>query len=306
MNPEPHYRSDNELFFDNNRQQENMKTGLLRRAGCRVVTGMVAGLLVGTVWAQGDTPPVLIPETVELPGGSFQMGDIDGTGTAYERPVRTVQIQPFAIGKYEVTFNEWAACMRAGACTRRPSHEGWGATGRPVINVSWNDAQQYVTWLSSVTGDTYRLPSEAEWEYAARAGTETRFSWGDGAEWVCDRANVFDRSGFAENPHWNWYAQCRDNYPFTAPVGSFKPNPWGLYDMHGNVWEWTQDCWHPDYTGAPTDGSAWIEGGQCSKRVNRGGGWGNHPRTMRSATRDADNLDATSNALGFRVVRELR
>ena len=256
--------------------------------------------------APGQEParPVALPEMVELPGGSFRMGDIDGTGTAYERPVRTVQVAPFAIGKYEVTFNEWLSCMEAKGCTKRPSHEGWGATGRPVINVSWNDAQQYVKWLSAHTGDRYRLPSEAEWEYAARAGTESRFSWGDGAEWVCDQANIFDADGRAANPQWTWNAQCRDGYPFTAPVGQFKPNPWGLHDMFGNVWEWTQDCWNPDYTDAPLDARARTTG-QCSKRVNRGGGWTNHPRTMRSATRDADNVGDSGNALGFRVVKEL-
>jgi formylglycine-generating enzyme required for sulfatase activity len=256
-------------------------------------------------WAQPEARPLLLPELVELPGGSFQMGDIDGLGTEYERPVRTVQVPAFAIGKYEVTFNEWAACLTAGGCKYRPSHEGWGADGRPVINVSWNDAQEYVRWLSKETGDSYRLPTEAEWEYAARAGTETRYSWGDGSEWMCQEANVFDRDGLAANPDWNWHVQCKDGEPFTARVGQYRPNPWGLHDMFGNVWEWTEDCWHPDYTGAPTDGSAWTEDGQCSKRVNRGGGWGNHPRTMRSATRDADNVGDRGDGLGFRVVRDI-
>jgi len=272
----------------------------------RLGWGMALAMLLMAMAAQADTGAVPVPETVELPGGSFRMGDLDESGTAYERPVRAVQIAPFAIGKYEVTFEQWGACVAAGGCTRDPAPEGWSATGHPVINVDWNDAQQYVTWLSKTTGDTYRLPSEAEWEYAARAGTETRYSWGDGSEWVCADANVLDMSGRKANPQWNWAVLCRDNFAYTAPVGSFKPNPWGLHDLHGNVWEWTQDCWHPDYTGAPSDGRAWIEGGQCSKRVNRGGGWGNHPRTMRAGTRDADNLDATSDALGFRVVRELK
>lgn len=270
-----------------------------------VLGGALALSVMPAAFAQDVDRPLRLPEMVELPGGSFQMGDLDGSGTAYERPVRTVQIAPFAIGKYEVTFNEWAPCMAAGDCEHRPSHEGWGADGRPVINVSWNDAKAYVRWLSKETGEIYRLPSEAEWEYAARAGTETRYSWGDSSEWMCDKANVFDRDGLAKNPDWNWHVQCKDGEPFTARVGQYKPNPWGLHDMLGNVWEWTEDCWHPDYTGAPTDGSAWIDGGQCGKRVNRGGGWGNHPRTMRSATRDADNVGDRSDGLGFRVVREL-
>lgn len=244
------------------------------------------------------------PDLVRLVGGTFTMGEAGAMGTLYERPLREVTIGEFSIGKYEVTFDEWDACFRAKGCLTEADDEGWGRGRRPVINVSWVDAQQYVHWLSEKTGHKYRLPSEAEWEYAARAGTVGRYYWGEGAEWACESANVFDLTGFQSHQNWHWRATCDDRFSFTAPVGSFKPNKWGLYDMNGNVWEWVQDCWHNDYTDAPTNGEPWVHGGECGKRVNRGGGWGNHPRSMRSATRDADAAEGFSNAMGFRVVRE--
>lgn len=244
------------------------------------------------------------PELIRLQGAPFIMGEQSTTGTMFERPLREVQVSEFYIGKYEVTFDEWDACVRARGCLNPADDEGWGRGRLPVINVSWVDAQQYVHWLSEKTGKRYRLPSESEWEYAARAGTETRYHWGDGAEWSCRTANVLDLTGFAAQPNWHWRASCDDGFAKTAPVGSFPPNRWGLHDMNGNVWEWVQDCWHNDYTGAPTDSSAWVEGGQCGKRVNRGGGWGNNPRSMRSASRDADGAEGFSNAMGFRVARD--
>lgn len=244
------------------------------------------------------------PELVRLQGARFMMGEQSNTGTLYERPVHEVEVGEFYLGKYEVTFDEWDACVRARGCLNPADDEGWGRGRRPVINVSWVDAQQYVVWLSEKTGYRYRLPSEAEWEYAARAGSSTRYHWGDGAEWSCKVANVLDFTGFAAQPNWHWRASCDDGHATTAPVGSFPANPWGLHDMNGNVWEWVQDCWHSDYTDAPTDSSAWISNGECGKRVNRGGGWGNNPRSMRSASRDADNAEGFSNAMGFRVARD--
>ncbi|TDU28152.1 formylglycine-generating enzyme required for sulfatase activity [Panacagrimonas perspica] len=259
------------------------------------------GLEPMSVWRDcADTP-----EMVTMPGGSFLMGELGETGLLYERPIREVQIKPFAMGRYEVTFIEWDDCHAAGFCMTRPDDKGWGRGFHPVINVTWVDAQQYVAWLSRKTGQSYRLPTEAEWEYAARAGTTSSFPWGESLAATCDYANAFDISGHNERPNWFWSVFCVDGYAYTAPVGSFPPNPWGLYDMQGNVWEWTQDCWHSDYTGAPTDGSAWISGGECEKRVNRGGGWGNHPRTLRVAKRDADSATGYGDAFGFRVVRDL-
>lgn len=244
------------------------------------------------------------PEMVRLPAGKFLMGETGTFGHTYEQPVHEVSVPAFSISRFETTFFEWDMCHADGGCLERPDDEGWGRGLRPVINVNWVDAQQYVVWLSHKTGQGYRLPSEAEWEYAARAGTDTGFSWGDASGDACDFANTFDTTSAAVHTNWTWSVFCVDNFANTAPVGSFPPNPWGLHDMHGNVWEWVQDCWHSDYTDAPSDGSAWVTGPDCEKRVNRGGGWGNNPRSLRSANRDADSATGSGDAFGFRVVRD--
>lgn len=244
------------------------------------------------------------PEMVRLIGGSFMMGDTTGRGLGYEAPAREVRMGPFAIGKYEVTWEEWLDCVAARACENLDD-EGWGRMLRPVINVSWEDAQNYLAWLSRKTGKKYRLPSEAEWEYVARARTQTLYSWGDAENSACEHGNVFDWSARKVHTNWFWFVGCNDDYVKTAPVGSFAANPWGIHDLQGNVWEWTQDCWHNSYVGAPTDGSAWTSGGDCGKRVNRGGGWGNNPRSMRPTGRDADPANSRGDAIGFRVAREM-
>lgn len=268
---------------------------------CKPGTRTSAYKLLSTFRDCADTP-----EMVRLPGGKFRMGETSDMGLTYEQPVHEVTVPSISIGKYEVTFLEWDACYADRFCQKRPDDKGWGRGYRPVLNVSWVDAQQYVTWLSRKTGQRYRLPSEAEWEYAARAGTETRFYWGDSSYAACDFANTFDVAGHAVRPNWYWSMQCLDGFRFTAPTGSFPPNPWGLFDMAGNVWEWVQDCWHSDYTGAPSDSSPWLGGNDadCEKRVNRGGGWGNHPRTLRSAKRDADSATGYGDGFGFRIARD--
>ena len=196
------------------------------------------------------------PEMVVIPGGRFRMGCVSGSRYCIDssRPVHEVRIESFEISKYEVTFEEYDRFTNATG-RERAFDGGWGRGRHPVIKVSWRDAVAYVEWLSARTGKRYRLPSEAEWEYAVRAGTETAYSWGN--EIGRNRANC-DGCGS------QW-----DNEQ-TAPVGSFSANAWGLHDMHGNVWEWVQDCWNDSYQGAPTDGSAW-ESGDCSRRVMRGG-----------------------------------
>ena len=230
------------------------------------------------------------PEMVVIPAGSFLMGSPEGQGSYDERAQHDVTIaKPFALGKYEVTFAEWDACVDAGGCDREPDDEGWGRGARPVINVSWEDAQQYVAWLSGETGETYRLPSEAEWEYAARAGTTTPYFWGD--EIGQNRANCHGCGS-------EWDSRQ------TAPVGSFAPNDFGLNDMSGNVWEWVEDSWHDSYDGAPPDGSAWVVGNE-SARVLRGGSWVSEPGILRSANRDWFEPDLRLNYLGFRVARTL-
>ena len=230
------------------------------------------------------------PKMVVVPSGRFTMGSSKREVGRYdgEGPMRRVRIDyQFAVGVYEVTFAEWYACLDAGGCgSYVPDDMRWGRGNRPAVNVGWDDAQSYVRWLSARTGKKYRLLSEAEWEYVTRAGTETAYSWGDSIG--VNRANC-DGCGSA------W-----DNEK-TAPVGSFAANAWGVYDMHGNVWEWVQDCSNTNYEGAPTDGSAW-DSGNCDVRVLRGGCWGNSPRNVRSANRDTP-LAERSSRFGFRVAR---
>ncbi len=229
------------------------------------------------------------PKMVVVPSGSFTMGSSAREwGPRDERPLHRVRIDyQFAVGVYE-TFAEWYACVDAGGCGNYiPDDEGWGRGNRPVVNVSWDDAQSYVRWLSARTGKTYRLLSESEWEYVARAGTETAYSWGDSIG--VNRANC-DGCG----------SQWNDK--MTAPVGSFEANAWGVHDMHGNVWEWVEDCYNNSYEGAPADGSAW-ESEDCSYRVLRGGSCFHLPRVLRSALRIRDTAEARLNYFGFRVAR---
>ena len=231
----------------------------------------------------------LRPEMVVIPAGRFRMGCVSGRNCYWnEFPVHEVQIKAFELSKYEVTFEEYDRFTDATG--RRPANdEGWGRGRRPVINVSWGDAVAYTQWLLAQTGERYRLPSEAEWEYAERAGTETEYSWGN--EIGRNRANC-------EGCGSRWDGEQ------TAPVGSFRPNAWGLHDMSGNVWEWVQDCWNDKYRGAPTDGSAW-QSGDCSERVSRGGVWNDGPWHMRAARRGWGLTGDRSGVKGFRVARTI-
>ncbi|MXX73984.1 MAG: formylglycine-generating enzyme family protein [Holophagales bacterium] len=231
------------------------------------------------------------PEMVVVPAGSFRMGCVSGVDCypGREEPVHEVTIpRPFAVGSHEVTFAEWDACVSAGGCEHRPDDRGWGRDRRPVINVSWQDAQEYVSWLSGETGAAYRLPSEPEWEYAARAGSNTAYAWGD--EIGSGRANC---------------AGCRGGWSHqTAPAGSFSPNSWGLHDMHGNVWEWVEDCWHENLDGAAPDGAA-RQSDDCLRPALRGGCWVSGRGLVRAATRIGHGSGIRVGYLGFRVARTL-
>ncbi len=244
------------------------------------------------------------PEMVVVPAGSFRMGEAtkfslsafelllgapSGCNIGEIQPAHRVDIpKPFAVGVYEVTFAEWVACVAGSGCGGyRPEDENWGRGDRPVINVSWDDAKSYVAWLGRETGREYRLLSEAEWAYAARAGTETCFYWGN--RFDNDRANGSNSVGK------------------TVPVGSYPANGFGLYDMHGNVWEWVEDCWHDSYEGAPSDGSTWTTGGECSRRVLRGGSWTIGPWYLLSVTfRNRSDRDDRYDKFGFRVAMSLK
>ncbi|MCH8478035.1 MAG: formylglycine-generating enzyme family protein [Wenzhouxiangella sp.] len=235
------------------------------------------------------------PTMVRIPAGTFTQGSPEGEGDGfgYERPQRTVDLPAFAIGQTTVTFEQWDACVADGGCTHVPDDNGWGRGDRPVINVNWNNAQQYVTWLSHKTGYHYRLPSESEWEYATRAGTTDRFNTGECI--TTDQANFRGELPAEGCP-------TGINRGQTLPVGSFGPNAFGLYDTHGNVWEWIQDCSNENYVGAPTDGSAWMTG-DCSLARLRGGSWFSIGQSIRSASRGESSHGTNSNQAGFRVAR---
>jgi len=229
------------------------------------------------------TPPAPVPtllttEMIPIPGNSFAMGSNDDVS---EKPVHRVTIKPFAIGKFPVTVREWNQCVAAKAC----SYVAAGKDEAPVTNISWDDAQEFVRWLSQVSQKTFRLPSEAEWEYAARGGTQTKYWWGDQPQ--PDMANC---------------KGCGGAYDPSQPlkVGSFKANPFGLYDMGGSVDQWVQDCWHKDYQGAPSDGSAWLDK-TCVSRVIRSGSWRNDQSYVRPASRQAYDAAVRYPTHGFRV-----
>ena len=238
-------------------------------------------------------------EMVVVPAGSYLMGSPSSEERRFdhEGPVHRVTIsEPFAVGVHEVTFDEWGACVSAGGCGGyRPDDQGWGRGRRPVINVSWEDAQRFVEWLREETGEPYRLLSEAEWEYVARAGTSTPFHTGRTIS--TSQAN-YDGNYTYGNGRKGEYRER------TVPVGSFGANAFGLHDVHGNVWEWVQDCWNDSYRGAPSDGSAW-ERGDCSRRVVRGGSWLSEPWYLRSADRFGFDSGSRGYKLGFRVARRL-
>jgi formylglycine-generating enzyme required for sulfatase activity len=241
------------------------------------------------------------PEMVVVPAGSFMMGSPPDVEGRFERegPQHPATIsRPFAVGRYEVSFVEWDACVEDNrACGYRPTDYGWGRGKRPVIYVSWNEIQSYLKWLNGKIGRTraYRLPTEAEWEYAARAGTTTPFWWGRTIS--TDQANYYGLETYGGGSKGEYRAK-------TVPVDSFAPNPWGLYNVHGNVWEWVQDCWHPDFKNAPSDGSEWTQK-ECRSRVQRGGSWLNDPRFLRSASRRQRWAVLHRHTDGFRVVRSL-
>ena len=226
------------------------------------------------------------PQMVVIDSGVFLMGspEDEKNRDSNEDQHQVAIVKPFALGRCEVSFDEYDRFAKETG-RQLPNDQGWGRGKRPVINVSWDDAVAYTDWLSMRTGQNYRLPTEAEWEYAARSGTTTRYSWGDTID--CTKAQ---------------YGDCKQNS--TVSVGSFPPNPFGLHDMHGNVWEWTLDCWNASYDGAPADGNA-RDSGDCTRRVLRGGSWGNRPRNRRSAGRSGGTPDSRGSGIGFRLARTL-
>lgn len=267
------------------------------------------------------------PKMVVIPSGSFDMGSPDSeAGRADdEGPVHSVNISAFAMGKTEITRGQFAAFVNdtnystgdkcwtlEGGKYEERSGRNWREPGypqednHPVACINWNDAKAYAEWMSQKTGKQYRLPTEAEWEYAARGNTSTARYWGDNPDEACAYANGADKTAQAQiigSSSWSVH-NCTDGFAYTAPVGSFKPNAFGLNNMLGNVWNWTEDSYHDSYNGAPTDGSAWQGGG--AKRVLRGGSWNNSPRNVRAAIRNMDKPELRFSIFGFRLVRTLK
>jgi formylglycine-generating enzyme required for sulfatase activity len=226
------------------------------------------------------------PEMVLIQAGVFAMGSSEMFD--FEAPVHQVSIRKaFYIGRREVTYEEWDVCFAEGGCKQKPDDRGLGRGRRPVTDLDWDDAKSYVAWLSQKTGKAYRLPSESEWEYVARAGTTTTYPWGRTVE--KDKANCI---GCTSDP-----------VRKAIDTGSFQPNAFGIYDMTGNAAEWVEDCWSDSYRGAPADGSAWTKP-QCRERVLRGGSFNNDPKYLRSAARFKYDHDVRFYTNGFRVVRE--
>ncbi len=277
-------------------RQARRGAALVRRSLTALLMSLLVPLLVAPPLSADPTPAerqtfrdcALCPEMTMVPAGTFVMGADDRS--AAERPAHRVTIPaPFAIGRYEVTFDEFDACVAAGACPAAPYDHGWGRERRPAINVAFADVLAYLEWLSGITGQTYRLPSEAEWEYANRAGTTTRYWWGDAA--AAGRANCRG-CGSA------WDGRQ------TAPVGSFPPNPFGLYDTTGNVLEWVADCWSADHAGAAGDARP-RQDSDCRRRVIRGGNWYYLAGIARTTWRGGNDVRANTYGIGFRVARDL-
>lgn len=243
------------------------------------------------------------PEMLRIEPGVFAMGaesKILYRSLDYNsQPVSIVTIDyPFAVGRHEVTFEEWDACVSGGGCNGySPPDEGWGRGDLPVIHVSWRDASAYVAWLSEITGETYRLPSEAEWEYVARGGVRHAFPWG--------RWPSHEFANYGENKCCTGAVKGADQWFNTSPVGSFPANAFGVYDMSGNVYEWVQDCFADSYRDFSADGSPYL-GGACDRRPIRGGAWYSDPGRVRGSYRAYQTPDQRDYVIGFRVVREIQ
>jgi len=273
-----------------------------------LVTSSVAGLVIMLIaitiwlWQEGysiDQAGLKVtslvtgiqkePDMVSIMGGTFQQGDSEGVGESWRRPVHSVTLKSFDLGKYEVTFDEYDRFAIATG-RRLPEDEGWGRGQRPVIDVSWQEAKDYANWLSKQTGKPYRLPSESEWEYAARSGAKQEAWAGTSQESQLGQYAVFDGNSGGR----------------TAEVGEKQPNSFGLYDLSGNVWEWVEDCEHATYEGAPENGAAWLQmnGGDCGRHVVRGGSWGYKSESLRVSDRGRSVVDLRNARVGFRLAKD--
>lgn len=307
---------------------------------------LVLSSILATSAVAADYPGAVLqdcpdcPEVVVIPAGTFIMGStpeqteqagVRQQDRTREQPAHRVTIgKAFALGRYELTVGQWRTFVEETGRTPGEACLTWDQTSNAwgeVIGATWwevgypqteqhpvgcldlADAEAYVAWLSEKTGQTYRIPTEAEWEYAARGGTKTLQYWSDDMNDICTYANVSDldradlHGGLEENP--TRYFNCRDGHAYAAPVGSYAPNQFGLYDMVGNIWEWVPDCFVVGYEGAPTDGSAWLDADTCDRRIVRSGGWYARNWFNRPAGRSREHPEFRASTLGLRVLREL-
>jgi len=275
-----------------------IQAGLLVEPGKTTQTGDCVFQVVGG----GATAKAIEPEMVSIASGCFDMGSPDTEeGRFSDEALHNVCVDAFKMGKYEVTFAEYDRYVEATGAYR-PDDAGWGRGQRPVIIVTWLDATAYAEWLSRETGKSYRLPTDAEWEYAARAGTATPYSFGSDVSKLCDYGNGWDQTAQRKNGG-AVDAACDDGYYRTAPVGQYKANAWGLHDVHGNVWELTCSEYVSDYDGSEV--KCLSKSDASSFRVARGGSWSDYPRNLRSANRTGFSLDTRYNGLGFRLAQDL-
>lgn len=275
----------------------------LNKRSALIATGLGENFVANPDWNvstyfEGIELESVLPKMIDIKGGSFEMGDRIEEGDPNEWPVHQVTVEDFRLAETEVTFDLldlWAA--KTGQQTPK-NDEGWGRKGFPAIYVSYETAQALIVWLNQQTGRKFRLPTEAEWEYAARAGSTDAFL--SGMFMSRDYGNYGPADCCAKGYDGVYGA---DKWPFTAPVASFKPNSWGLYDTAGNVWEWMQDCYNENYHGAPTDGSAWNEG-DCTRAPMRGGSWTHYSRNVRSANRNENLRSNAVNGYGVRLAED--
>jgi formylglycine-generating enzyme required for sulfatase activity len=285
--------------------------------------------LSSPLWAKNNTVKPkgnsFEPIMVTIPAGQFFMGEQSDESGKNEMPVHSVNVKSFKLAKTEITVGQYrqfvadsgymggSTCWSYDASYNFKEQPGsWmdlnnaPSESNPVVCIGWDDAKAYVKWLAQKTGKKYRLPTEAEWEYAARAGSATKYYFGNDSSNICSYANVADASGqgtYGWNDAWG-AAKCKDSADFTAAVGSYTPNAFGLYDMVGNVWEWVEDCYHETYDGAPSNGSAWVAG-ECTSRVIHGGSWFGSATWARSAIRHGDEPAGRSTTYGFRIARDI-
>lgn len=295
-------RAETATLLKKNYQLARRRKRWLKTAGILGIILMILGGIGTWLWHENETfkiatlrilsPVVSIhvaPDMISIPAGTFRQGYRDDEENTSGQPLRDVTIKRFALGRFEVTFEEYDRFVIATG-RAMPRDEGWGRDRRPVINVSWEDAVNYADWLSRETGRHYRLPTESEWEYAARNRGKDNMWAGTSDEEQLGSYAWFDTNSTGK----------------TQPVGTKNSNGLGLSDMSGNVWEWVQDCWHDDYTDAPTDGSAWLErnGGNCGMRLRRGGAWTESPMSLRSSFRNWYSADTRSIQIGFRLAQD--